>query len=185
MFEVKETKTSSSSFFKIKTGDNRIRILSGKTTFKSISGLKAFLKNEKEDGSKSHFKSILITDPSGEKILEPFSNEEIIGYGIDTSKNHMVVIVPIFDYDDNQVKQWDISQISIRESLRNIVDSWGDPENFDIKISRTGKDRDVKYTVVNLPPTPINGVMYEAIENARPNIDMEGARSTGCIFKKK
>lgn len=58
--------------------------------------------------------------------------------------------VKVFNYNTKQIEIWEITQVSIRDLLWSYLkdEDYGDLRNFDLKISRSGKALDTKYTVI-------------------------------------
>jgi hypothetical protein len=56
----------------------------------------------------------------------------------------------VFNYTTKQVEVWEITQTSIRDLIMGFIqdEDFGDPQNFDMKITKTGKGLETKYSVL-------------------------------------
>lgn len=64
----------------------------------------------------------------------------------------------VYNYNIEAIQIWELTQQSIKKdifALYNDAD-FGDPKEYDLKISRTGKDLDTTYTIMPLNKTPFN-----------------------------
>ena len=62
--------------------------------------------------------------------------------------------MPVYDFKDNSVKLWQVTQKTLRDSLASLQsnDDWGNPiGNYTINIDRQGENLTTKYTVVANP----------------------------------
>ena len=68
----------------------------------------------------------------------------------DDSKPKHFWAFKVWNYTTNQIEVWEISQASIRDILWGYWkdDEYGDLRQFPLKISRTGKGLDTKYSVI-------------------------------------
>ncbi len=81
----------------------------------------------------------------------------------------------VWNYEKEQLQIREVTQASIRDQLlayNNDAD-WGDPKNYDISVSKTGKDLETKYTVL----TTSSGIkpLDEAIA--------EKVKTTKCVLE--
>lgn len=56
----------------------------------------------------------------------------------------------VWNYEKEQLQIREVTQASIRDQIlayNNDAD-WGDPKEYDISVSKTGKDLETKYTVL-------------------------------------
>ena len=73
----------------------------------------------------------------------------------------------IWDYADEEVKCWDITQSTIQQALTSYANNsaWGDPRQYNITILRKGEQLSTKYNLVAEPP--ISDPPPESIEAAK------------------
>jgi hypothetical protein len=59
----------------------------------------------------------------------------------------------VWNYEANSVQIWQINQRTIQEAIMNLINDadWGDPREYDLKITRTGDALETKYTVSPKP----------------------------------
>ena len=59
----------------------------------------------------------------------------------------------VWNYKSNCVEIWQINQRTIQEAIMNLINDpdWGDPREYDLKITRTGESLETKYTVSPKP----------------------------------
>jgi hypothetical protein len=59
----------------------------------------------------------------------------------------------VWNYEANSVQIWQINQRTIQEAIMNLINDadWGDPREYDLKITRTGESLETKYTVSPKP----------------------------------
>ena len=60
----------------------------------------------------------------------------------------------VYDYEAQEFKILEITQRTLMEQLFKYIkdEEYGDPCNYDIKVSKTGKDKDTKYSLIASPP---------------------------------
>ncbi|HEY6009489.1 MAG TPA: hypothetical protein VIU40_14275 [Geobacteraceae bacterium] len=63
---------------------------------------------------------------------------------------------PCWDYEQALVKVYEMTQESLRESIRKIVKQWGPPTEYDLVASREMVDGFWTYSLVNQPPKPLD-----------------------------
>lgn len=74
----------------------------------------------------------------------------------------------IWDYKEQKVKILEITQSGIQEDIMALHgnEAWGNPQKYDLVITRKGKELDTKYSVVAIPPTDLDPEitrLYEAL----------------------
>lgn len=75
----------------------------------------------------------------------------------------------VWNHNAQRVQILELTQVTIMRALKAVVDSWGDPEEFDIVVRRekTGPNQmDVEYTVLPIPAQRSKEVPEEAFETA-------------------
>lgn len=68
----------------------------------------------------------------------------------------------VWNYKEKKVQILELTQVSIQAPITDLVTSedWGDPQGYDITITRKGKDLDTEYTV---QPSPHKATPLEAL----------------------
>jgi hypothetical protein len=63
----------------------------------------------------------------------------------------------VYDYEAADFKILEITQKTLMDQLFKFVkdDDYGDPTNYDIKISKTGEGKETEYSLVAAPPKPL------------------------------
>lgn len=81
---------------------------------------------------------------------------------------------PVWNVDEKKIQILELTQGKIQDiilALTQDVD-YGDPQNYDIVITRTGKGfNDTKYSVIAKPPVPITDEIKKAYEKANINLE--------------
>ena len=73
----------------------------------------------------------------------------------------------IWDYEDEAVKCWEITQTTIQAALTSLAnnEAWGDPRQYNISITRKGEKLETSYGIIAEPP--ISEPPPEAIKAAK------------------
>lgn len=79
----------------------------------------------------------------------------------------------VWDYEDNKIKVCEITQKGIQDAIYNLYidEDWGDPKEYDLKITKEGDGMDTKYAVVASPKKELTEEMEKAYKDA--NIYLE------------
>ena len=75
----------------------------------------------------------------------------------------------VWDYEDQDFRILELTQKSLLDQLfRFIQDAdYGDPQGYDIKVSKKGEGLDTQYTLVAAPPKPLAAEVAKAAENVQ------------------
>ena len=75
----------------------------------------------------------------------------------------------VYDYKDKQVKILEITQATVQKAIETYAKDadWGSPTEYDLKINKTGQDKNTEYSVVASPKKPVAPEVIEAAK-ARP-----------------
>jgi hypothetical protein len=59
----------------------------------------------------------------------------------------------VWNYETGQIQIWEVTQSTIQKKLMSLKmdEDWGDPDNYDIKVSRQGKDLETTYEITPCP----------------------------------
>lgn len=63
----------------------------------------------------------------------------------------------VWNYQDKRVQILEITQKGIQRAIQALEKSkgWGDPKNYDISVTRTGEKFETEYSVMPIPPKPV------------------------------
>lgn len=78
----------------------------------------------------------------------------------------------VWDYEANDFKILEITQKTLMEILFKYVKDadYGDPTNYDIKISKTGEGKNTEYSLIVAPPKPLTKEIAKAYEELNCNL---------------
>lgn len=78
----------------------------------------------------------------------------------------------VWDYEANEFKILEITQKTLMDLLfKYVKDSdYGDPTNYDIKISKTGEGKNTEYSLIAAPPKPLAKEIATAYEDSNINL---------------
>ena len=143
----------SSGYFKFLEGENTFRVMSS-----AIIGWEYWSKDNKPVRQKEKWDEI----PADIKVDDE---------GRIQIKHFWSFI--IWDYKDSKIKIMTITQQGIMKDIKALIDNkkWGSPLNFDITITRTGKDFTTKYSVMPNPASELDDKAKEAFEDKPINLD--------------
>ena len=87
-------------------------------------------------------------------------------------KPRKFLAVAVWNYDDQCVQVWEITQKSVFDALHEITKEpdFGHPNTFDIRITRKGEGLETKYTVIPVPG-PIVPDVEKAMATLSVNLD--------------
>jgi len=79
----------------------------------------------------------------------------------------------VWNYATNQVETWEVTQRSIQDAIEAYADDeeWGHPNQYDLKISKSGKELDTTYAVIASPAKPAPKEAIEAYESSGISLD--------------
>lgn len=147
---------------KLKNGENKMRIMSS-----AITGYVYWTKEDKPVRTPEY--------PTNTPNIKTDENGK-------TKIQHFWAFV-VWDYSgEGAIKIMEVTQAGIRDSLLNLVNDsdWGDPKNYDIKITKTGQKLDTRYQV---SPVPHREAPADAVkEYAGTDIDLNALYSGGDPF---
>lgn len=141
----------SSQFMKFIAGDNKFRALSAVVIgWEGWKGNKPF--RRKEDTIKPE-----------EVDLNQNGNPNI---------NHFWAFT-VWDYAEKKVRVLSITQLTVMSAIQKLVEDpeWGDPQTYDLTVTRDKKGDKTSYSVRPSPQKPITQEMKEALEIS--HVDLE------------
>jgi len=136
-----EPPKSHSNYMKFQDGDNKFRILS-----KPILGWLDW-----KDKTPYRFQL-------SEKPTNSMSPDQKI--------KHFWAFV-VWNYDEEDVQVLEITQATIQNAIRALSQNsdWGDPFDYDIKVSKKGSKLDTEYVVTPVPHKPVAKFITDAYNN--------------------
>jgi hypothetical protein len=143
-------------YFKVKNGDSKIRILGDfRHPHTAIMGYMGW--RHYPDGTKS---PVCGDMDSREEVKLAIKAEE------EKTPKHFWALT-IWDYTDQAVKCWRITQSTIQQALTELAnnEAWGDPRKYNITITRKGDLFKTTYSLIAEPP--LGEPPAEAIEAAK------------------
>ncbi len=143
-----EAPKNSNNYMKLLEGENRIRILSA-----PIIGWEDWTVDKKPVRFKRN-----------ERPVKPI-NENV------PVKHFWAMIV--YNIKDHRIQILHITQATIRNSIESLYrdDDWGNPVNYDIKITKTGEGKETKYTVNPIPHKPLSQPVIDLFHENPCNLD--------------
>ena len=91
----------------------------------------------------------------------------------------------VWNYTDEQIQILEITQSTIRDSIVALWEdeSWGDPKEYDLTITRQGKDLETTYQVMPRPAKAVSPEVVEALNDKK--INLEALYDGGNPFEKE
>jgi hypothetical protein len=79
----------------------------------------------------------------------------------------------VFDYLSSEVKILEITQATVQTAIFDLHadPNWGNPQNFDLTVKKTGKDMETKYSVIPTPPMPLKPEIKQLYEGLNINLN--------------
>ena len=137
------------SYMKLADGKNKFRVLGS-----AIVGYEWWTEVE---GKRS---------PSRSKTLQ-----EAVEKGVEPLKHFWAF--PVWNYQTEAIEVLELTQKTIMAAITQLVsdDEWGDPKEYDITVTRTGKELDTKYSVTPSPKREIDPVVTVVFQEMKINLD--------------
>lgn len=155
-YELPKSNSGNGHYLKLQQGDNKIRILSNPIV--------GYVYWSKED------KPIRLGNAPD---FTPFDlRTTLTKWGKPESVKHFWAL-HVYDFVANRVAILEITQSVIQEGIIKLLqdDDWGDPRNYNIKISKTGQGTDTKYAVIPTLPSPMSPDVSAAIASTPVNLN--------------
>lgn len=149
----KYSSSSGNVYLKFDEGETKIRILS-----QAFIGYVAWADDQgniRQRGERPH---------QGDKP-QRYSREDAPDEVKANGKEFWLVLV--WNYDQNKIMLWDITQKSIKDQIVDLAQSedWGDPRNYDIKVKREGEGLKTRYTVLPVPAKELDPEIKKQVDN--------------------
>lgn len=107
-----------------------------------------------------------------EKIsMNDFNRADKDEYGQPKKPRHFWAAV-VWNYDQNSLQIWEITQKSIITALMALIKSkaWGNPMDYDVLVTKKGQGKDTEYTVMPGSKEPVSESILSEYESAKINI---------------
>lgn len=146
--------SKSSQYYKFTEGDNKVRILGP-----AVVGWEGWVNNTpfRRPGQECNItpNEVSIDEKTGRPKIKPFA------------------AFPIWSYNDKAVKILSVTQVSILEAIENYEaqEEYGDARGYDLNIKRAKENGPNMYSVMALPPKPVDKKFIQAYEES--DIDMK------------
>lgn len=153
---------SSSNYLKFTKAETIFRILD-----EQIEGTRGW---KKIDG-----KNTPIRVPVGEAInVDDVDDESNVKY---------FWAMPVYDYDDKQIKILEITQKTILKAIKGFANDsdYGDPKGYDIKVSKAGEGLETEYQVTPKPPKKLDEAITKSYKDMK--IDLKALFTNDDPFK--
>jgi len=91
----------------------------------------------------------------------------------------------VWNYDTEQIEWWEVTQASIQQQLVAYASDpdFGDPREYDIKVTKSGTGMETKYNVRALTGKPLTPEITAKAQEAAEKLDVEGYMNGEAIFK--
>jgi|SRR3990167_1682490 len=148
-----EVPKSSGNYLRFEEGENKFRIMDN-----AVIGYEYWV-TDKEGNKK----------PVRKRMNEAIPVEELEG---DELPKHFWAF-PVYNYAEEKIQILEITQKGIMRDIRALEKSkdWGDPQNYDLLVTRTGKKLDTKYSVNPVPPKPMDKGIIQYYKDLELNLE--------------
>jgi len=131
------------NYMKFQDGENHFRILSS-----AIVGTEFWKEETNDKGEK-------VRKPVRRRLDEAITPDEIgvDKYGEPEKMKHFWAFV-VYNRDAKRIQILEITQKTIQRAIKSLVNSkkWGDPQNYDIMVERSGEGLETDYVTQGEPP---------------------------------
>jgi hypothetical protein len=155
-YDVSSLSGGDQQYLKLKNGENKIRILSKELVF----GYEYWTTENKP----KRLKTRPSVTPSDIRLNEDGK----------TSPIRELWSMFVWDYSDSQVKIWNFYQMSLKKDLTALSndEDWGHPNQYDIKITKTGSSLTTEYKIIASPKKDLTQSQLDAIEEKVLTFDL-------------
>jgi hypothetical protein len=79
----------------------------------------------------------------------------------------------VYNYTDKKVQILEITQRTVMTAINNLVmdEDWGNPKEYDIRVNKTGKDLETRYSVSPKPKKPVSPDVLAEYEEKTINLE--------------
>lgn len=158
---------STENYFKWKEGENTFRVLSS-----AITGYEYFTNDNRPVRSKTEF-----TETPNIKMVK---NEQ--GEMVEDKPKHFWAFC-VWNYEAERVQVLELTQKTIMAFMQSLVANkrWGNPNGYDITVTREGSGFSTEYTCIANPHSVLEDHIAEAW--AKCNVDLNELYTGGDPFK--
>jgi len=106
---------------------------------------------------------------------KPYRSKDLPPAGTFEEKAKHFWAFPVWNHSANSMQILEITQKGIQGALVELYrdDSWGDPQRYDIVITREGENLETSYTVMPKMPSELSGAALAIINDALPKLNIE------------
>ena len=161
--------TGNDRYFRLEDGDTKkIRILGSFEDGTGIMGWQGWKTDD--EGNRKPLRSI-----EDEKGTTQAKSEENVKF---------FWALPVYHYEDESLKVWEITQKTIRDQITALAadEDFGNPNHYDIKVSRTGDGFDTVYNIKPLPKSEFSKEVQSVIDTGLIHIKMKELFTGGDPF---
>ena len=139
-------------FMKLSDGDNKIRIL--------CPPLLGFVYWDTKDTARRI-----------RRLIQPYDMRKQGKFGKEKIKHFWAL--QVWDFNTSSMRILEVTQASIQEQIiaYNRDPDWGDPQNYNLKIVKTGEKTDTKYNVLAAPSNALPTEAQAALEQTPFNLN--------------
>lgn len=143
-------------YFKVQNGENKIRILSEELVF----GYEYWTTENKP----KRLKTRPAITPSDIRLNDDGKPSPV----------REIWLMFVWDYSDGQVKIWNFYQMSLKKDLTALSndEDWGHPNQYDIKITKTGANLKTEYKIIASPKKELTQSQLDAVEEKVSTFDL-------------
>lgn len=97
--------------------------------------------------------------------------DEAVEQGVDPIKPFWAFVV--WNYQTETINILEITQISIMRAIKEYVDNpeWGNPKKYDFTVSKTGKLKETRYSVMPSPSKSVDPAIIEQYKSMSINLN--------------
>lgn len=144
-----------SSFMRLKKGENRFRKLSTSMPRGAITGYVVWIEDSGTRKAKRY--------RTREDIPQEYRNMDI---------KHFWAF-KVLDHADNSIKILEITQTTIQKDMLKLTqnEKWGNPEGYDLNVTKTGEGKDTRYSTIPEPKSELDEGIVELDKKTPCNLN--------------
>jgi hypothetical protein len=152
-----EPPVSTGNYMRLEDGENTFRILSS-----AIIGYEYWIDYTNEEGKASR-------KPIRKKMDEKIDISQVPEP--DKIKHFWAFVV--YNEDIEKIQILEITQKTIQKDIRALTNNknWGDPKEYSICITKTGKELETKYSTMGIPPKLLDKSILDQYKEMNINLD--------------
>lgn len=144
-------------FMRLKTGENRFRKLANSTPRGAITGYVVWVEEYGNRKAKRY------------RTLEEIPQE----YLKSGDKPKHFWAMKVIDWSDRQIKVLELTQVTIQKDILKLTQNakWGNPEGYDMNVTKTGEGKDTRYSTMPEPKSELDEDIVELDKNTPCNLN--------------